>query len=560
MKKETSKKWIIPVVCAAVAVCTVAILLITGVIGGNARVPDILNKSLDEAEKILGESGFAICITKTEIDDSVDENTIISQSPEAGKKLVDGGTVDVTVSIKSTEITVPDVKYYDKELAIDVLQKAGFKVEIKSEKSAEFADGAVMNQSKTGKGRTGSVITLTISANDIAPSNNSIKVPSAVNKTAEEAAKALSGNFFFKIVKEQYSSDVEKGKIIAQTPQADINAGKNVTVEGVISLGKAEDVEVIVPNVVRFARIQAKETLENAGLQVLMREEYSDTVAKGVVISQNIKAGEKVKAETVVTIVVSSGKAPDTTTKNNTPTPTKFETTKKTETTKNNNQNVSPTQKPVVPTVTQKPTELAGEAKYKADFAITTDKKEAKSGDIITVSVKLKTNYNIVAISLPVIYDSRVFEVVGVEENNVSSFLNFSGTLTNNAYQTNGNWKSPDNMYSKNSNPDYWNDPVRKSNNKIVFATWVVMASQGTVITDLDKEETIVSFKLKVKDNVKDTSGRIYMHPDFIKTATDPQGILFVGRSKSDTISVDSIVQTGQTINLDKANALVAIK
>ncbi len=559
MKKEASKKWIIPVVVAVVAIVTVAILLVTGVIGSKAKVPDILNKSVTEAEKILEEAGFAICITKTEINDDVPENTVLVQSPVAGEKLEKGSVVDVTSSVKSVSISIPNVKYYSKELAVDVLQKTGFKVEIKTENSTEIADGAVISQSQTGEGKTGSLITLSISANSV-KQGDAVKVPSVADKTAEDAAKALKGTFFFKITEEKFSDTVKNGKVIAQTPQADTNANQNITINAVISLGKAEDREVIVPNVIRFSRSQAKEALENAGLRVVIKEEASDTIAKGVVVSQNIKGGLKVKADTVVTIVVSSGKAQATSATTTLPTPTKFETTKKQETTKNNNQNVAPTQKPIVPPSTQKPTDPSGEAVYRSDFSIVTDKKEAKAGDIITVSVKLKTNYNIVAISLPVIYDARAFELVGTEEDNLSSFLKFSGKLTQNGYQTNGNWKSPDTMYSKNSNPDYWTNPLRKANNKIVFATWVAMASQGTSMTSLDKEETIVSFKLKVKENVKDTSGRIYMSPDFIKTASDPQGILFVGRSKSDSITVDSIVQTGQTINLDKANSLVVIK
>ncbi len=559
MKKEASKKWIIPVVAAVVAIAAVAILLITGVIGDNTKVPDILNKSVTEAEKILEDAGFAICITKTEINDDVDENTVLNQSPQAGEKLEKGSVVEVTASIKSVDVSIPNVKYYSKALAVNVLQKAGFKVEIKTENSSEIADGAVINQSETGKAKTGALITLSISSNS-SKQGEAVNVPSVVGKTADDAAKALKGSFFLKITEEQYIDTVGKGKIVSQMPQADVNANKNTTVEAVISLGKAEDREVVVPNVVRFSRSQAKEALENAGLRVLIKEEANDTVAKGVVISQSVKGGIKVKADTVVTIVVSSGKTQETTALTTAPTPTKFETTKKPETTKNNNQNISPTQKTTVSPVTQAPTDSSSEAKYKADFAIVTDKNQAKAGDIITVSVKLKTNYNIVAISLPVIYDSRAFELVGTDENNLSSFLTFSGTLTKNGYQTNGNWKSPDSMYSKNSNPDYWNNSLRKANNKIVFATWVAMASQGTSMTTLDEEETIVSFKLKVKDTAKDTSGRIYMNSDFIKTASDPQGILFVGRSKSDTISVDSIVQTGQTINLDKANSLVVIK
>lgn len=559
---KSSKKWIIPIVIVAVIISAVAILLMSGVIGGSSRVPDIVNKNITEAEKILEEAGYTLSVSKTEINDELDENTVLEQTPESGEKLEKGSMVNVTISEKSVETDIPDVKYFSKDLATEVLKNAGFKVEIKTENSSDFADNSVISQNKTGKGRTGSVICITVCDNNTPASNETTKVPNIVKKSKEEAVEILEEDFYFMVSEIKFSDDIEKDKIIAQTPQADIITNKNITIEAVLSRGKTDDFKVIVPNVVRFARAEAKKILEDAELRVMVKEEYSDTVAAGVVISQSIKNGTKVNADTVVIITVSAGKETETESTQTLPVPTKFTTTKKNETTKkNDNQNV--TQKPAStqkPTSAQKPTELAGESKYKADFRITTDKKDAKAGDIITVSVKLKTNYRIVAVSVPVIYDARVFEVVGADENKVSSFLEFTGTLTENGYSTNGNYKSPDDMYKKNSNPEYWTDPVRKANNKIAFATWVAMPSMGTVMTSLESEETIVTFKLKVKDNVSDTSGRIYLHQDFIKTASDPQGILFVGRSKSDTISVDSIVQTGQTINLDKASALVVIK
>ena len=288
----------------------------------------------------------------------------------------------------------------------------------------------------------------------------------------------------------------------------------------------------------------------------MLTNEYNDVISAGVVISQSVPAGTEIAADTVVTIVVSNGKQPEKATMNPVDIPTVVTKPSKTETTKKNETNKHTT----TPSTTKKPVVDTEESKYVADFRITTDKEEAKAGDIITVSVKLKTNYNIVSVSLPVIYDARVFEIVGADENNVSSFLNFSGTLKENGYGTNGNWKSPDSMYSKNSNSEHWDTSSMKTKYKFAFATWVAMPSQGTVVTTLNNEETIVTFKLKVKSGVKDTSGRIFLSQDFIKTASDPQGILSVGRLKSDKITADSIVATGQTINLREATALVVIK
>lgn len=557
-----SKKWLIPVIVAVLAIGAVVVLMATGVIeSGTVKVPDITNISMEEAQKILEEAGLSICVNDRIIDDSVPENTVITQSPASGEKIKEGSIVNVDISEKSVEVSVPDVKYYDKALAVEKLQAVGFRVEITEEESDKFADGAVISQSLSGKGKTGSTVELTVCRNDIAKGGEMFDIPSVIGKTPADADEALSGRFYLKIVEEKFSSKVKKGTIAFQTPSDGIECQQYTTLEAVISLGKPGDTQVIMPDVVRSSRAAAIKTLESLGLRVSVKEKYNDVVSAGIVISQSIEKGEKITADTVVTIVVSGGKQPEITTIRPGDMPTQLATSTKPEkTTKNDSQNVTqkPTTKPAVPTT--KPVDLSGEKKFIADFAIKTDKAEAKAGDIITVSVKLKTNYDIVAISLPVIYDANAFELVGTSENNLASYLNFTGTLKDNGYATNGNWKSPDAMYTKNSDNDYWTSKLTKARYKIAFATWVAAPSQGTVVTTLDKEETIVTFKLKVKETASETSGRIFLSQDFIKTASTPQGILSVGRTTSDKITTDSIISTGQTIDLRDATALVVIK
>lgn len=555
--EKSFKKWLAPVIVAVIAVVAVVVLFATGVIGGNSvEVPDVLNINVEEAQKTLEEAGLSLCITEKEINNDVDENTVLRQSPVSGEKIEKGSVVNVTVSKKSVKVSIPDVESFEKNLAVETLQNAGFNVEIVEEESDKYADGTVISQSQTGKGETGSTIVITISKNNIVVTDKTVKVPSVEGKTVEEAKKLFGDKLYIKIVEEKFSPSVEKGLIISQTPIKDTEVKEKTIVEVTLSKGKASEAKIVMPDVVFSSRSQAVETLEKMGLRVKVTNEYNDVISAGVVISQSVPAGTEIAADTVVTIVVSNGKQPEKATMNPVDIPTVVTKPSKTETTKKNETNKHTT----TPSTTKKPVVDTEESKYVADFRITTDKEEAKAGDIITVSVKLKTNYNIVSVSLPVIYDARVFEIVGADENNVSSFLNFSGTLKENGYGTNGNWKSPDSMYSKNSNSEHWDTNSMKTKYKFAFATWVAMPSQGTVITSLDSEETIVTFKLKVKSGVKDTSGRIFLSQDFIKTASDPQGILSVGRLKSDKITADSIVATGQTINLREATALVVIK
>ncbi len=558
--KKQIPKWVIPVAAVLVVGITVLILFLTGVFGPKTtEVPNVLNMSVTEAQAALEKAGLTICITSKEINDSVPEDTVLRQTPAQSEKIAIGGAVNVVISEKSVEVDVPNVLNYNKELAIKVLQNKGFIVEIIEKQADDFADGTVMAQSVTGKAKTGSTVTLTIAKNNKNTEEIAVELPDLKGKTIDEAKALLRGEIFISVIDEKYDETYPKGTIILQDPAGKSNVSRYSVVKVVLSKGKQSDEKVIVPSVELTSKSQAIATLEKLGLKVLAKEEFNDKIANGVVISQNVKKGTLVSPGSTVIIVVSKGKMPENyVDPNETETYTQFVTQDRNEkTTKNPSQDVTKP-KPTAPTTTA-PKDDPTERKYVADFRVTTDKATASAGDIITVSVKLKTNYKIVAVSLPVVYDARVFEIVGANENNLASFLNFTGTLAQNGYSTNGNWKSPDNMYTKTSNPDHWTNSTTKANYKIAFATWVAVPSQGTQITQLNDEETIVTFQLRVKKNVKDTSGRIFISQDFLKTAKDPQGILAVGRSKSDTISVDSMVATGQTINLKNATTLVKI-
>lgn len=557
--KKQIPNWVIPVAAVLVVGITVLILFLTGVFGPKTTtVPNIINMNVTEAQAALEKSGLTICITSKEINDSVPEDTVLRQTPAESEKVAPGSVVNVVISEKSVEVDVPNVMNFTKELAIKVLQSKGFVVEIIVKETNDFADGTVMAQSATGKAKTGSAVTITIAKNNKLTEEIAVELPSLTGKTLDEAKGLLRGEIFIAVTDERYDETYPKGTIILQDPLEKTNVSRYSVVKVVLSKGKQSDEKVVVPSVELTSKSQAVATLEKLGLKVLVKEEFSDSFAKGVVISQNVKKGTLVNAGSTVSIVVSSGKMPEGYVDPDSMSEYTHAPTKNNEkTTKNPSQNVTKP-KPTEP-VTSAPKDDPTERNYVADFRVTTDKDTVSAGDVITVSVKLKTNYKIVAISLPVIYDARVFEIVGGDENNVSSFLTFTGSLAQNGYSTNGNWKSPDKMYMQNSNPDHWTDSTTKANYKFAFATWVAIPSQGTQITQLSDEETIVTFQLRVKKNAKDTSGRIFISPDFLKTAKDPQGILAVGRSKSDTITADSMVATGQTINLRNATTLVKI-
>lgn len=191
----------------------------------------------------------------------------------------------------------------------------------------------------------------------------------------------------------------------------------------------------------------------------------------------------------------------------------------------------------------------ASEKDYVATFSIKTDKTSASKGDEVTVSVNLKTNYYIYSMELPVIYDGDAFEVQNTSATSLKSFLTFKGKLAS-AYRTNGNWKSPADFYTnRNSNTDYWSQKSVMDRYKIAFASWSADTTlNGGKAVKLSVEETIVSFVLKAKKDIKNIDGLIFLSDDFQKTENFAGGRWFCGRSKTEKIDVNNYIPSGQTL------------
>lgn len=125
----------------------VTIVISKGVEEGD--VPNVVGKTLDNATSILKAAGFEVD-SREEYDEEIPEGEVISQSPEAYKKVAKGSTIEITVS-KGAEVkvaTVPDLK--DKNVAdaeaalIQVNLKLG---NVSQEYSDSVPEGLVIRQS-----------------------------------------------------------------------------------------------------------------------------------------------------------------------------------------------------------------------------------------------------------------------------------------------------------------------------------------------------------------------------------------------------------------------------
>ncbi|MCI9887819.1 Stk1 family PASTA domain-containing Ser/Thr kinase [Micrococcales bacterium 31B] len=130
-------------------------------------------------------------------------------------------------------------------------------------------------------------------------------VPLVEGKTQADAEAALKkAGLGVSVPEPQYSEDVAEGLVIKQTFQENERVKSGTQVEIVVSKGREP---ITVPtDLAGKTRDEAKGQIEGADLTYAATEQFSDTVAAGVVISQEPTSGTLFRGDTV-TVVVSKG-------------------------------------------------------------------------------------------------------------------------------------------------------------------------------------------------------------------------------------------------------------
>ena len=136
-----------------------------------------------------------------------------------------------------------------------------------------------------------------------------ISAPDLYNLTLDEAQRSLDKlNLNIRVnIEDEYSNEVEKGKIISQQPMSGATLQEGDTVTLVLSKGPMKG---YIPNVVGLTLGEAGNILKENKLSLgNIKYEYSDTYNSGIVIAQDPKSGSESNQEWgTVNVVVSKGK------------------------------------------------------------------------------------------------------------------------------------------------------------------------------------------------------------------------------------------------------------
>ena len=205
-------------------------------------------------------------------------------------------------------VTVPNVLGYTQEDATEELRSLNLGVKTSSGYSDEYEEGEVMSQTPSGGLQVEEGYEVEIQISRGPEPVKTTTVPDLKGKTREEAEKLLEEAGLVGVASEA-SNDAEEGTVFEQSPAKGEEVEEGSTVTYTVSTGPGT---VSIPNVVGDGENSALGALEDAGFSVSREYEYSSRVDAGVVISQSLTGSAM--PGTTITITISRGPEPDTST------------------------------------------------------------------------------------------------------------------------------------------------------------------------------------------------------------------------------------------------------
>lgn len=271
------------------------------------KVPSLLGKTEEEANKILADDKYKLGITVKESrpSDKYEEGEIMEQTPKAGEKVKKHTTVTVVISSgkEKERKVVPDVSGKTEDKAQQMLLDEGFtNIRHESEASTEYASGeAIRTNPEAGEEvAIDTEIILYISMGEEKPT-----VPKVTGMKRDAAKDALEALDLYVTVEEEYNDSVPAGEVFYQSKKEGTRVVKGSTIIIRVSKGKKE-VLITVPDIPSgSSKDYAKNQIENLGLKFNPVMQDSD-LGKDKVISCP-DAGKQVKPGTVITVYISKG-------------------------------------------------------------------------------------------------------------------------------------------------------------------------------------------------------------------------------------------------------------
>ena len=194
-------------------------------------IPNLVGISKEEAEKAITDSNLVVGEVKEEYNTDVEKGFVISQDPAYREKynIKEGTTINYVVSLGIEETTVPKVVGKTEEEAIQALEEAKLKYEIKEENSKKVEAGYVIEQETDADKTVNAGDTVVI---HVSTGVKKITAPSVLGKSEKDATKELKNAGFKVIVTTEEDTSKDNDKVLKQSIDAgtEVEDGSSITI------------------------------------------------------------------------------------------------------------------------------------------------------------------------------------------------------------------------------------------------------------------------------------------------------------------------------------------
>ena len=279
---------------------------------GKVTVPDVRGMSEKDAKALLNKKGLGIQVVTRKESKKYKAGKISKQTPEAGEKVSKHTKIEVVVSsgLVGSKKAIPDVRGMSETEAQNELEDAGFKVTSSFQYDDSVESGKVISTTPEAgtKAEKGSTVTMLVSQG-----SNKKTVPD-VRGMADATAQSTIKSYGFNVgtVTYDYSDSVEKGMVISQTVEPGTKASAGTSISITVSNGPKPEEKIEVQSFVGQQESALKSWASSKGLYTNISDsQYSDSYAKGCIISMTPSSGTVSKGGTISYVISLGSKSQD---------------------------------------------------------------------------------------------------------------------------------------------------------------------------------------------------------------------------------------------------------
>ena len=193
------------------------------------NMPNIAGMDYAEAKGLLNKNGLRVIRENDQYSMTVPKGEVIAQSTSAGKRLMTGDIVYVSISMGVEQTNVPNVQYLERQNAISALQSAKLNYTVKEEESDTVREGLVIQQSV----EAGSIVDVKTNVIITVSLGKRADMPSLVGTTLNKARSEMAALGFENVTYTgKYDAYTAENMIMTQS----VPAGRRINVEEYIEI------------------------------------------------------------------------------------------------------------------------------------------------------------------------------------------------------------------------------------------------------------------------------------------------------------------------------------